>query len=131
MIPTIDRDISYLIFSSNDIVIIDVSNKKCHNLIIMKEIEINASTVDTILSKYNCKTLRGGRIINKRDHNLNVLCSCRDYDIFDIWKYDILKKYPEIINRILISRISYAGKPSETDKFQGFWDGDVKFIYLN
>jgi hypothetical protein len=60
-----------------------------------------------------------------------VLCSCRDYDIFDIWKYDILKKYPEIINRILISRISYAGKPSETDKFQGFWDGDVKFIYLN
>ena len=84
------------------------------------------------MSNVICKIYRGGWESQNHDYYCwNVPISFKNEDIIDFWRYDELKKHPEIINRILLSRLSYAGKPSETDKFQGFWMGDVRFIYPN
>ena len=125
----IGRDVSYLIFTLNEILILNMSNTVCYNLITMEEIDLDCVRTPIILDRGNCKIYRGGWRSLKLYHTLNIPYRYKDHDIIDLWEYTELIKYPEIINQILISRLSYAGNPSETDKFQGFWMSDVRFLY--
>ena len=82
-----------------------------------------------IISRPSCKINRGGWIkVNNNRWFVNH--QYKYYDIVDFWIYEELIKHPEIIKRILASRIRFQGIPCETDKFQGFWMGDVNFKYL-
>ena len=92
--------------------------------------EIIGPRIQLIISKLGCKINRGGWIENNTKNKCwSVWEQYKYYDIIDFWICGELKKNPEIIKRILISRLSYAGNPSETDKFQGFWIGDVRILY--
>ena len=123
-----------ILFSTHKIIIFDTHNgwedNISHNLLTMTPTYISDKTLKHLtISKTKCNIYRGGW----RDFEWGTCCRIpqqfTSYDIIDFWEYWKLQEHPEIINQILISRISYYGKPSETDKFQWFWDGDVKFLY--
>ena len=119
-----------ILFTPEQIIISNISNSISHNLININPICLGNSESRLIISKSGCKIHRGGWEISGV-YKWNVPYQYKYYDIIDFWIYKELKKNLEIINRILLSRLSYAGNPSETDKFQGFWMGDVRFLYSN
>lgn len=121
---------SAILFAPNDIIIMNQQNKIAYSLNTMSRLIFDKIPGYLTIGKINSSIKRGGWLrIDK--YKWCIPSQFIKYDIIDFWIYDHLLENPEIINRILISRISYSGKPSETDKFQGFWIGDVRFLYSN
>ena len=123
-----------ILFSTYKIIIFDTHNgwedNISHNLLTMTPTYISDKTLKHLtISKKKCNISRGGYAGFRRGRSCRIPQQFTSYDIIDFWEYSKLQEHPEIINQILISRISYSGKPSETDKFQRFWKGDVKFLY--
>ena len=126
----IDINHCSILFAPYEIILTDPHSIITYNLINLVKFDfpdIMCPMMELIISKPNCKINRGKWIDGNRHW-----FGCRQYkfeDIIDFWTYKELIKHPEIIKRILASRIRFQGIPCETDKFQGFWMSDVRILY--
>ena len=121
---------SSILFTPDKIII---SNKKytvAHNIIDMTPIDRDGDETFCLRIKIWDQLYQGGWRWTDNYCHWRVWDQYKYYDIIDFWIYRELIKHPEIIKRILASRIRFQGIPCETDKFQGFWLGDVNFRYL-